>query len=55
MNETMICPICGKGDPDDPDPTWPGCPVCTPGLEVQDPEDLPGGERYERTWAGLVW
>lgn len=29
----MMCPQCGKGDVHDPDPEWPGCPMCNPDIE----------------------
>lgn len=28
--QPIVCPTCGHGDPEDPDPSWPGCAECTP-------------------------
>lgn len=42
--EWLMCPVCGRGDDDDADPTeWAdGCPSCNPMYETRD-----GGIGYE--------
>ena len=45
----LVCPECGKGDENDPDPSWPGCPDCTPEVETTrwpDPIPMYGWERF---------
>lgn len=36
---TLVCPVCGRGDVADPDPSWAGCPSCDPDAVGPDGED----------------